>query len=160
MRFWDASAIVPLLLDEGPSAACRAAYRTDPHLAVWWGTEVECASAVARCEREGAIDATTAGEALRRLDLLRQRWDEIQPVDDVRVRARRLLRVHPLRSADALQLAAAVVFADGAPAALPFVCLDGNLAAAAEREGFPAGRPARPGGRRGTREAPTAGPRV
>lgn len=49
--------------------------------------------------------------------------------------AKRLLRVHPLRTADALQLAAALVYrAEGSP--LDFVCLDERLCSAAEREGF------------------------
>ena len=51
--------------------------------------------------------------------------------------AQRLLRVHPLRAADALQLAAAVVAADGEPGSMPFVTLDDRLALAAQREGFP-----------------------
>lgn len=45
--------------------------------------------------------------------------------------------VHPLRAADSLQLAAAIVVADGAPRALPFVTLDDRLALAADKEGFP-----------------------
>jgi predicted nucleic acid-binding protein len=44
--------------------------------------------------------------------------------------------VHPLRAADALQLAAAVVAAEGIPASLSIVTLDERLAAAARREGF------------------------
>jgi hypothetical protein len=48
----------------------------------------------------------------------------------------RLLRVHPLRAADSLQLAAAVVASEGDPGELPFVCLDEKLAQAASREGF------------------------
>jgi len=48
----------------------------------------------------------------------------------------RLLRLHPLRAADAQQLAAALVLSDFEPRTLPFVTLDGQLAAAARREGF------------------------
>ena len=48
----------------------------------------------------------------------------------------RLLRVHPLRGADALQLGAALVWADGAPSGLVLHTLDRRLALAAEREGF------------------------
>ena len=50
----------------------------------------------------------------------------------------RLLRVHPLRSADSVQLAAAVIAADREPAALEIVSLDAQLASAARREGFTA----------------------
>jgi hypothetical protein len=41
-----------------------------------------------------------------------------------------------LRAADSLQLAAALVFADGEPRHVPVVCLDARLSAAARREGF------------------------
>jgi hypothetical protein len=55
----------------------------------------------------------------------------------VREGARRLLRVHPLGTADSLQVAAALVAAEGVPSSLPFVYLDGRLRAAAAREGLP-----------------------
>jgi predicted nucleic acid-binding protein len=51
-------------------------------------------------------------------------------------RARRLLALHPLRAADALQLASALVACDERPDRLPLVTLDERLAAAAMREGF------------------------
>jgi hypothetical protein len=44
--------------------------------------------------------------------------------------------VHPLRSADSVQLPAAVIAADREPAALEIVSLDARLASAARREGF------------------------
>jgi predicted nucleic acid-binding protein len=77
---------------------------------------------------------TEAAERLRRLAVA---WQEVLPVDPVRTTAQRLLRVHPLRAADALQLAAAVVASEHDAASLPFVCLDDRLAEAAAREGFP-----------------------
>jgi predicted nucleic acid-binding protein len=48
----------------------------------------------------------------------------------------RFLRVHPLRAADALQLAAAFTAAERRPSSLAFVCMDEKLLAAAKREGF------------------------
>ena len=48
----------------------------------------------------------------------------------------RFLRVHPLRAADALQLAAAFVAAERRPSSLELVTLDDWLAAAARKEGF------------------------
>jgi len=74
--------------------------------------------------------------ALERLDLLAEGWNEVQPVVAVRSAARRLLWVHPLRAADAHQLAAAVVAAEAQPASLEIVTLDERLAVAARREGF------------------------
>ena len=93
MRFWDASAIVPLLVDEPQSGRMLGLFRTDPHLVVWWATTVECVAAVARREREGALDSRAATSALNRLDRLARRWDEVQPVADVRSAARRLLQI-------------------------------------------------------------------
>ena len=58
-----------------------------------------------------------------------------------RDRVIRLLRVHPLRMADAFQLAAAIVAAENHPASLQFVTLDDRLGQAAEREGFTFPRP-------------------
>ena len=57
-------------------------------------------------------------------------------VERVKASARRLLRLHPLRAADALQLGAALAWADGAPEGLIVHTFDRRLAAAAEREGF------------------------
>ena len=142
MRFWDASAIVPLLVEEKASAACRRAIEQDTEVVVWWGTPVECSSALGRREREGDLDAERVEEAFARLVYLREAWAEVHPVDGVRTHARRLLRVHPLRTAAATQLAASVVCSEGDPRTLPFVCLDRRLAAAARREGFSVVEPA------------------
>ena len=136
MKFWDSSALVALLVRESRTTGMATLYREDPDVAAWWGTEVECASAVARLERGGMLDADGTEQALSRLDALRHRWQEIQPVADVKMTARRFLRVHPLRAADALQLAAAFVASGRRPATLEFVCLDTRLTDAARREGF------------------------
>ena len=136
MKFWDSSALVPLLVRESRTTGLAALYRQDPDVAAWWGTEVECSSAVARLERGGMLDAGGTERALSRLDALRRRWQEIQPVADVTMTARRFLRVHPLCAADALQLAAAFVASERRPSTLAFVCLDARLTDAARREGF------------------------
>jgi len=136
LRFWDSSAIIPLTVTEASTDAMRAIAEEDPVMCVWWATEVECVSALARLEREGALTDTATTVALERLDLLAESWNEVQPVVGVRGAARRLLRVHALRAADALQLAAAVIAAEGQPASLEIVTLDERLAAAARREGF------------------------
>jgi predicted nucleic acid-binding protein len=137
MRFWDSSAIVPLLVEQPSTAALTVHFERDPEMVVWWATEVECASALARLEREGTLDAAARGVASNRLERLAESWREIQPVDRVRDVAGRLLRVHPLRAGDALQLAAAIVAAEDDPRSLVLVTLDDRLASAADREGFP-----------------------
>ena len=74
--------------------------------------------------------------ATGRLTQLYDNWIEIEPSERVRDTAIRFLRVHPLRAAGALQLAAAFVAADHHPASLQFVTFDNRLAEAAQKEGF------------------------
>lgn len=136
MRFWDTSALVPLLAEEPATAAAQRLYAEQAAI-VWWGTVVECASAIARLEREGAFSSPQTIDAFARLDALQASWTEIEAGDEVREVARRLMRVHPLRSADALQLAAAWLASERRPASLPLVTVDDRLRAAAAREGFP-----------------------
>jgi predicted nucleic acid-binding protein len=136
VRFWDTSALVPLLAEEPATPVVQRLYGDAPAV-VWWGTPVECASAVARLERDAALSPAQVVEALGRLDALRASWIEIEPGDEVREVARRMLRVHPLRAGDALQLAAAWLAAERRPPSLPLVSLDERLRAAAAREGFP-----------------------
>jgi predicted nucleic acid-binding protein len=136
MRFWDASAVVPLLMTEAATKALQGRAGTDPAMLVWWATEVECASAIARLERDEALDAAAVNEAFDRLKRLGEGWHEVEPSDAVREAAVRFLRVHPLRAADALQLAAAFVSAERRPSSLEIVTLDERLAAAARKEGF------------------------
>lgn len=144
MRFWDTSAIVPLLVRERSTGAVAEAYRMDPDVATWWATEIECVSAVARLERENVLKDVS--RALHRLDRLAASWHIVEPTSVVRRTAIRILRVHPLRAADALQLAAARVVAEDHPDAAAFVTLDDQLARAAQREGFHVLQPRSPSG--------------
>lgn len=143
MRFWDTSAIVPLLIDEPERAAVLGAFEFDPMVVTWWGTGVECASAIARQQRDEVLDRRDFERALSRLDALAASWQEIEPTDHLRRSAIRMLRVHALRAGDALQLAAALRAAEDHPASLPFVTYDNRLAHAATREGFPVVSPGR-----------------
>ncbi len=136
MRYWDSSALLPLVIREGGTDAVLAQLREDPAIVTWWGTRVECVSAVARLERDGLLDAAATRTALARLDAMFAEWTEVPAIDDVRLQATRLLRTHRLRSADALQLAAAIVASDFSAPSLPFITLDTRLADAAHREGF------------------------
>ena len=136
MKFWDASAIVPLLVAEVSTRRLLALAAEDPAMLVWWGSEVECASALARAEREAAVNANGIVAAFSRLGQLKAAWHEINPSDAVRETATRFLRVHPLRAADALQLGAAFAAAEGRPASLELITLDDRLCVAARKEGF------------------------
>lgn len=136
MRFWDTSALVPLLLREPLSADARAWLGADRWVTVWWSTPVQCLSAIARAERDGRIRPAVVSDAIAALRLLRSGWSEVDATSRVRDIAERLVRTHPLCGADACQLAAAIVAAEGAPTTMPFVTLDARLADAAAREGF------------------------
>jgi uncharacterized protein len=136
VKFWDASAIVPLLIAEAATRRLQALAAGDPDILVWWGSQVECVSALARLERDGAVDPPAAVLAFDRLKQLAPGWHEVDPSDIVREVAARFLRVHPLRAADALQLAAAFIAAEQRPASLEMITLDERLASAAQKEGF------------------------
>jgi predicted nucleic acid-binding protein len=136
VKFWDASAIVPLLVAETTTQSLQAVAKRDSDMLVWWGSQVECVSALARLERGALLDRKGAALALDRLKQLVDGWHEIEPSEIVRENALRFLRVHPLRAADALQLAAAFLAAERRPASLELVTLDDRLADAARKEGF------------------------
>ena len=136
MKFWDSSAIVPLLLRERESDRLLALVAEDPAITVWWGATVEVSSALARREREKTLSSEGVKGAIDRLRSLAHSWSDVNPVEAVRTTASRLVRVHPLRAADALQLAAAIVASEYQPASLAIVSLDDRLIEAAEREGF------------------------
>jgi predicted nucleic acid-binding protein len=142
VRFWDSSAVIPLLVREASSPALRKLAKKDPQMIVWWGTPVECVSALSSLEREWPTAGGAVESALKRLEALARIWHEVQPVEQVRRMSLRLLRVHPLRAADALQLAAAIAASRNNPPDLPLVSLDQRLLDAARREGFPIEGPA------------------
>jgi predicted nucleic acid-binding protein len=143
MRFWDSSALVPLLVEEVTTDAVLELYPADSGVFAWWASEIECASAIARLERDGALAPAAATEAFHRLRALAASWNLVEPGEAVREGALRLLRVHPLTAADSQQLAAAIVAAENRPSSLELVTLDERLATAAEREGFRLLRPDR-----------------
>ena len=135
MRFWDSSAVV-LLVEEKASSSLTSLWKSDPHMFVWWGTEVECVSALTRLERMHALQHEFLLRAFSRLQRYANGWNVVQPMEILKETAKRLLRVHPLSAADALQLAAAIADTRDHGPQMGFVCLDARLADAAKREGF------------------------
>ena len=135
MRFWDTSALVPLLLEQPATAYVTGLLAEDPEIVSWWGSSAECASAVARLRREDRLTMNEEEQALSLLGELRGSWLEILPSEEVHNQALRLLRVHPLKAADALQLAAARVWA-GSSGKPELVTYDERLRLAARLEGF------------------------
>jgi predicted nucleic acid-binding protein len=136
VRFWDTSAVVPLCVREPASTAARRIVAADTAMAVWWATRTECVSALARRRREGGLTAAGEEHARESLEVLVGEWSEVLPSDSLRASAERLLAVHALRAADALQLAAALVWSLGQPREHVFVCFDERLRDAARHEGF------------------------
>ncbi len=135
VSFWDTSAIVTLILQDGGASALAGA-PDESDMFVWWGTVVEAISAIARLERKGALKREQVEVCLTRLDELRANWAEVAPSNALRDLAGRKLRVHALKAADSLQLAAALTLASGDPGGLEFICRDSRLAEAAVREGL------------------------
>jgi hypothetical protein len=136
VRFWDSSAIVPLVCREAESSVCRAWLRADSTVLVWALASTEVISALARKRREGTLTPRALLDAKRRLAMLEAAWSEVEQYDGVRARARRLLETHPLRAADALHLAAALVVLEERTSGVQFVTFDGRLGEAARKEGF------------------------
>jgi predicted nucleic acid-binding protein len=136
MRYWDSSALLPLLVQQTASARTKELLDADSAVVTWWGSAVECASAIARLEREALMTPEGASLASANLRSAATHWIDIPATAMVREQAMRLVRLHSLRAADSLQLAAAIVAADFQPSTVGFVTLDKRLALAAEREGF------------------------
>jgi predicted nucleic acid-binding protein len=140
--FWDTSAVVRLLVAEPASSSARELLARDSRMLVWWATPVECLAALARREHDGLL-ARDAAEQLRQdLSALAASWSEVQAGELVREHAGRLLLRHRLRAADALQLAAALVWAQGRPRGHRIATFDRRLGDAARGEGFRLALPA------------------
>lgn len=136
MRFWDSSAIVPLVVRQGSSAEVERWLAADGELVTWTLTPVEVVSALRRLVREGSLAERSSREAEELCEEVLMRTHVVTDVERVKALACRLLRVHALRAADALQLGAALAWAAGAPRDLVVHTFDRGLALAAEREGF------------------------
>jgi predicted nucleic acid-binding protein len=136
VKYWDASALVPLLVEQSATRAVRKLHAEDDGIITWVLSDVEARSAIARVERLGKLARPNAERARARCEELVATCNLVSAVEIVRRHAKRLLDVHDLRAADSLQLAAAVVASDHDPSALQFVALDERLRSAAKREGF------------------------
>lgn len=134
--FWDSSALVPLLVPESQSVVLAALIADDKEATIWWATPLECHSALHRRHREHPLPQSAMTSAIERIRTLVEHTDTVSPSDELRRRAARLLAVHPLRAADALQLAAALLWCEEQPHAEGFVSLDVRLREAALKEGF------------------------
>jgi predicted nucleic acid-binding protein len=108
----------------------------DNRVVVWWGTWIECSVTVSRLRREEILDDRGQEETRATLDDLTTDWQEVEPTSELRLLAMLVSKAHPLKAADALQLAAALRWCEGNTDGANFVCLDNRLCQAAENEGF------------------------
>jgi len=140
MRFWDSSALVPLLIEEPSSESMRALLHNDRKVIASFITAVEVSSAVWRRLHHGELDAAEHAAAEEQFAALSTHWWEEDELRRIINLALDLLRRYPLRAGDAIQLASAVDFVNARRkklSFLPFVTLDTDLASAARTEGFP-----------------------
>jgi hypothetical protein len=136
VRFWDSSAVVPLLVEQKSSSRVAAWVAGDDAVVLWTLTPVEVVSALRRLVRDKALAEEIARLAEVRLAEIVRACHVIIDVDPVKSLATRLLRLHPLRAFDALQLGAALHWVEGHPQGRTLHTLDSRLALAAQREGF------------------------
>jgi len=136
VRFWDSSALVPLLVIQPTTRQTRKWAVEDREFAVWCLTETELFGAIGRLVREKAVPESQAIIAEKLTEELLNRATKIADIEGVKVLARRMLRIHELRAADALQLGAALAWSNGSPSGRVLHTFDRRLASAARREGF------------------------
>ena len=134
MRFWDSSALVPLIADEAKTEILNQHMATDRLLLVSFITPIEVEGAVWRKVRH-MRDEVARQRCQQRLASLRNDWNVVEEFLPALTEAHRMIARYGLRGADAIQLGCAIVA--NPPRGIPFVTLDEELAAAARAEGFP-----------------------
>lgn len=133
--FWDTSGIVPLCCFQPTSQTLRA-LRRKYKIVAWWASLIEGQSALKRLFEGKQISQTAYAEAAKRLQILSETWREILPTEKVRETAKNLIESENLRTLDALQLAAALVWCFEKPKGKVFICCDDKLSEAARKFGF------------------------
>jgi uncharacterized protein with PIN domain len=136
LRFWDTSALIPLIVEERSSRHFRDLVREDRKIVVWTLSRVEILGTLARKRREDELSPEGFTTASNRLDAAWTRWGHVFDIDAVRERAERLVVDEAISSADALQLGSALLAFDDKPRNRGFVVVDAGLARVARREGF------------------------
>lgn len=143
LRFWDTSALVPLIVEERSSRDFRDLVREDRKIVVWSLSRVEILGTLARKRREGDLSPEHFRTARDRLDAAWERWGHVFDLDAVGERAERLVVEYAISSADALQLGSALLAFEDRPRNRGFVVVDAGLARVARREGFTVFGPSR-----------------
>ena len=133
--FWDTSALVRLCV-RGPSSGRARELLRGRGVVAWWATAVEGRNAFVRLRREGHLSDSAFRVSCARLSALLSSSKEILPTETLREITLRQVERFPPRAADALQLAAALVWCGERPRGRWFICDDRRLGAAAIDAGF------------------------
>lgn len=136
IAFWDTSALFPLCCNQLMTGAAQRIRRQMPQVVAWWGISVEIHSSIARLVREAAIDDRQKLFTKRRWNNLINGIDIIAPSTKLLGIAIDLPETYAVRSLDAFQLAAALVWCNERPRNRPFICADKRLSVAAKDVGF------------------------
>jgi predicted nucleic acid-binding protein len=133
--YWDSSALVPLCISQPQTVAAQNLY-AKYKIVTWWATQVEIVSGLTRLTRMGGM---TQQQFLMSKPFVRNLvsgWLSIHESASIVSSACRLLELHPLRAADALQLAAALEACEHNPLGFALITADQRLADVARPMGF------------------------
>jgi uncharacterized protein len=134
--YFDTSALVKRYLVEEGSPAVEALWNETTRVVASEILYDEMAATFARKRREVPADAEGIEKARANF---RAEWPSLRRVavnDDVHHRVDELLARHPLRGADAIHLASALLVHEALQQPLTFACADAKLVAAARAEGL------------------------
>ena len=134
MRYFDASALVKRYVRETGSVKVRRLLASDTP-ATSRLSEIEVAAALERRSREGSFSAAERDRALAAFAIDLRAIVVVELTPDISARARALLRRHPLRAGDAIQLASCLYLQEQLAEPVALVGFDDRLAAAARLEG-------------------------
>jgi predicted nucleic acid-binding protein len=135
LRFIDASALDKRYVRERGSTGVDRLLRGD-EVAVSRLSEVEVVSAFARLSREGALTTIQRNNVVDALQSDLASWTVVEITAAITSSASHLLLRHALRSADAIQLACALLLHENAGGLDAFVAHDVRLVDAARVEGL------------------------
>jgi uncharacterized protein len=133
MLYFDASALAKRYVREKGSVKVRRLLSSDLAATSRYSA-VEIASALARRMREGVLTDADRERALGALQEDMTAWVAVELTTEVVIRAQGLLRRHPLRAGDAVQLASCLHLQEALEDRIAMVAFDDRLVAAARRE--------------------------
>ena len=137
MRYYDTSALVKQYLQEAGSKLVLELLKSGERVYTASLTYAETHAAFSRRTREGRLTRETTKRLALRFDKDWESYDIVLLSENVFRLARQMLYRHPLRSADAIHLASALLLARTSPrSSWSFVCADRRLCDAAKSEGF------------------------